>query len=68
MLQENLKDAVIVHHILAKSFIVPYAKDDITQLMSCLNFDERGIPAFYLSEAIQEHIQAPDPTDTLVFF
>ncbi len=68
MLQKSLKDAVIVHHMLNQSFAVPYGKDDITQLASQLGFDERGIPAFYMSDAIQEHIGYPDPAETLMIF
>lgn len=66
MLQENLRDAVIVHYILNQPIAIPYASNDITQLASSLNFDERGIPASYLSGCIQEHITCPDPSYTLL--
>jgi len=66
MLQENLRDAVIVHYMLNQSVAIPYAGNDITQLSSLLNFDERGIPSVYLSESIQEHITYPDPSETLL--
>ena len=66
MLQRNLRDAVIVHHMLDQSFAIPYGKNDITQLSSSLNFDERGIPAFYLSNEIQEQLGYPDPIETLI--
>jgi hypothetical protein len=66
MLQENLRDAVIVHYILNQPVAIPYSRDDITQLSSSLNFDERGIPSSYLSECIQEHITYPDPSQTLL--
>lgn len=66
MLQENLRDAVIVHYILNQPIAIPYGRDDITQLSSSLNFDERGIPSSYLSQCIQEQITYPDPSETLL--
>ncbi|MBM3198905.1 MAG: hypothetical protein FJZ58_06610 [Chlamydiae bacterium] len=68
MLQRAIKDTVIVHHMLDQSIAIPYGTNDITQLSSSLNFDEKGIPAFYLSEEIQEYMSYPDPTETLILF
>lgn len=66
MLQENLRDVVIVHYILNQPVAIPYARNDITQLSSTLNFDERGIPCCGLYESIQEQITYPDPSETLL--
>lgn len=66
MLQEYVKDAVIVHYILQQPIAVPYARNDITWLASSLNFDERGIPSSCLTDALQEYIAYPDPTETLI--
>lgn len=65
MLPRELKDTVIVHHMLGQYLTLPYAKD-ITQLASLLSFDDRGIPAAYITDLIQEQISYPDPGDTLI--
>ena len=67
MLQKNLEDAVIVNHMLNQPFLVPYGKDDITQLSASLNFNEWGVPSFDTGELIQEQITYPDPAETLFF-
>ena len=65
MLPRELKDVVIVHYMLGQNLNLPYARD-ITQLSSLLGFDERGIPAAYMSDLIQEQVTYPDPADTLI--
>jgi hypothetical protein len=67
MLQKNLEDAVIVNYMLNESFLVPYGKDDITQLSASLNFNEWGVPSFEMSELIQDHVTYPDPAETFFF-
>ena len=67
MLQKNLEDDVIVNYMLNQPFLVPYGKDDITQLTASLNFNESGIPSLDTWELIQEQVTYPDPTETLFF-
>lgn len=66
MLQKSLQDAIIVNYMLNQPFIVPYDKEDITQLSSFIGFNEKGIPSFDIGEAIQEHFTYPNPAETLL--
>ena len=67
MLQKSLEDAIITNYMLDQPFIVPYGKDDITQLSAILNFNEWGEPSFDVRESIQEHFTYPDPSETFFF-
>ena len=67
MLQKNLEDAIIVNYMLNQPFLVPYGKDDITQLSASLNFNEWGIPSFDVGDLIQEQVTYPDPAETFFF-